>query len=141
MPEFAAGFQIADMKQWQQNIFNRVWEHFVTLKNRVCADNRGNCVMVNKSGNRCAFSCLLPIEWSEWFNENHYSSTASGLLDKYQWLQDYFGMIPNNQYDRLDCLRELQNVHDRNKHDNDNLANELRSMGTRWGVVIPMANG
>lgn len=120
-PEFAKDFRSTDLSVWKEAIYNRVYQHFIVEMRPRCFDqDYERCVMVGKDGNRCAFSCLLPTEWSNHLHE--YDRTGSVLSQLYQhpMLREYFGIDtrpvpqrpPGQQSPKVEFLMDLQLTHD-----------------------------
>ena len=105
-----------------QDMFNRIWNHFIVEKNPRCLSHEQRCMYRNSKGEGCAIGIVLPDELV-----NDLVSTISGIL--------YSNYNVSVWLDR--CSRKflcaLQIWHDVDKIDKK----KLISLATRYKVKIP----
>lgn len=107
-----------------QEIFNRVWQHFIVEKNPRCVEN-GEC-RYDRTG--CAIGCLLTQE-----DGDKLQSSCEGFAVWTQEvkmnIQDYCDLVGP------DLLSDLQFWHDRSNRILDK--NELIRIAKRYDLEIP----
>ena len=98
----------------QQNIFDHVWDYFLTDKNDFGWNEAGGlCEYRTPDGAKCAIGCMIP---DEYYDKNMEGNSADDLfgdvyrdIDLTGHIEERFGSIrdvPNSFFDRL------QHVHD-----------------------------
>lgn len=109
-----------DYSKWsKQAIFNKIAKHLITQKRR--SINKGVCVCYDqKSGDRCAAGCLLPLNWYR----KHGDISLSDLLYK-----------TNTRYKYYWFIRDLAEIHDKTKP--SRWPEKLRSFARKNGLKIP----
>ncbi len=115
----------------KQQIFNRVWKHFIT-KGAPRATRRAGtgkaCVYINKHGDRCAVGVLLTRE------EAVRAQKKGGAANDVP--------MPKRLQRNLEFLVELQRVHDQRWSDDMTPVERryaLVSFASIWGLEVPQA--
>jgi hypothetical protein len=102
---------MTDYPKTEQEIFDRVWQHFVVEENPLSYDETGSCKYRGCGGAKCAVGIFIPDDLYDpaldKFTGSLMSALRDGLFDAPSrralkvWLFEYF-----------DILSELQKVHD-----------------------------
>lgn len=122
----------------KQEIFNKVWQHFIVEKNPRGYDAEAeNCVYKNQEGNKCAIGIFIPDDkfipaMNNWGTIWSFKD-AKDTLSRYgceNLLVEIFGPEYNMKF-----LSELQKAHD-HIHERS-MEENLRRLAVKWSLQIP----
>lgn len=96
--------------QQEQEIFNRVWEHFVTNKAPASVNPNGVCLYRGPNGEKCAAGVFIPDEAYSPLLES--IGIKSLVLVPSSGLKNLIDKFPPIIKDNLGILKDLQRIHD-----------------------------
>lgn len=128
----------------RQQVFDKVWDHFVTKGKPLSVNAEGSCFYRGPKGERCAFGVLIPNRLYDPSMDAYGGVRASSLLREYPNVAEYLGAEVSDIYeeatDDMQFLDDLQAAHDRvAKGDwlEAGIEGSLRELADRYDLVVP----
>jgi len=113
------------MSMSKQRIFNRVYKHLLTQKERAYDEKYGSCSYLDSEGRKCAVGCLIP--------DGHPGQDFRGgvemLFEEYPDLKKKLG--------NEDFLVKLQFIHDYHTIPTAKWKFELEALAKEEGLTCP----
>lgn len=114
-----------------QEIFDRVWRHFVTEGNPRSVNDGGGCFYRNNSGGRCAVGLLIPdAEYSPDLDTHEDGTSVLQMLQRPTCPPSIAALR-----EHAELLSELQYAHD--NHHQHELAAALRCVAESNRLTVP----
>lgn len=122
-----------------QEIFTRVWTHFVTEKNPKSVTEKGICAYRGPNGAMCAIGILLQddvydpiLEDNNWRSLQYLDESAGAKGKAVAKIRNALGYLDNS------FLQEMQNAHDGSTSVKSNsIEARLRLTASRYNLTIP----
>lgn len=114
-----------------QEIFNKIWQHFVVEKNpRSMRENL--CVYRGFGGAKCAVGILIPDElYDPRFEKQSWGTLCrESTLPEFRKLQEFLGEINEG------FLEDMQAIHD-SSFLFETYESSMREQAERWALTIP----
>lgn len=128
----------------RQEMFDKVWDHFVTKGKPLSVSAKGSCFYRGPKGERCAFGVLIPDRLYDPNMDAFGGVRASSLLRWYPDVAEYLDAEVSYEEATGDMLfiDDLQTAHDRvAKGDADwleaGIEGSLRELADRYDLVVP----
>jgi hypothetical protein len=116
----------------RQEMFDKVWEHFVVNKQPLSRDSTNFCFYRGPGGEKCAAGILIP---DELYDSGMESMKASHMLRQYPKVADAL----NINHDDMVFLDDLQAIHD-NSCDLFQIQDLLVESAEHYGLKVPCTN-
>lgn len=120
------------VKLTRQDVFNRVWDHFITQDQPFSKDGTGDtCKYRGQHGAKCAFGIFIP---DDKYTKNFEGNTVTSLYDMCQTMDDV-SIFEQFDFDDLSFLNELQSCHDTSEN-KDAMVRRLRDVAVKYGLTV-----
>jgi hypothetical protein len=109
----------------KQRIFNRVYKHLLTQKERAYDEKYGACSYLDSEGRKCAVGCLIP--------DGHPGQKFRGGVEMLFWkYPDIKKKLGNEVF-----LSTLQDIHDDHTSTPAKWKSELETLAEEEGLTCP----
>lgn len=118
----------------KQEMFNKVWKHFVVDKQHKSSRYGGTCLYRGPNNTKCAVGVLIPDDaYNTDMDNERFDNRISSLIKRYPHLKKYVG-------DDVVFLTHLQRCHDSTYSDNwftVTMESILKEFAQKFDLTIP----